>query len=131
MKRIIFFVRDSLIANLLGAGVEMVLEDDATVLDVIVKADEMIRKKGAFPIKEYKSLLHMVYNPETDKFYKQVGIHAHTKPGEFHNIKDNVRQELLNGMTITILPSAGCITEFEEPLDYEEFIKALSNYKRV
>ncbi len=129
--RIMFFVRDSVIAKILGAGVEMVMDDDATVLDVIAKADEMMKKKGGFPLKEYKSLLHMVYNPEADRFYSQVGVHAYVKPGEFYNIKDNVRQELLNGMIITIIPSAGCITAFEEPLNYEEFTKALEDYGRV
>ncbi|MCK4952820.1 hypothetical protein KAS14_03470 [Candidatus Bathyarchaeota archaeon] len=70
----------------------------------------------------------MVYNPKEDKFYKQVGVHAYTELGHFYNIKCNVRQKLQDGMTITIIPSAGCITDFEEPLSYEEFIKALSHH---
>lgn len=122
-----FFVTESSIAKQLGGGVKMVVENDATVLDVIAKADDMLRKKGTFPDHKYK-LLHMVYNPKEDKFYKQVGVHAHTKPGHFYNIKCNVRQKLQDGMTITIIPSAGCITDFEEPLSYEEFIKALSHH---
>ena len=126
-----FFVKDNSIAKRLGAGIEMLVEDDASVLDVIAKADELIRQKGSFPHHEYHSLLHMVYNPITDRFYMQVGLHVYTTPGHFYNILDNVQHELLDGMTITLTPFAGCISDFEKPINYEKFIKALSRSQRI
>lgn len=121
-----FFVKKGSIAKILGGGVEMVVEDDATVLSVIKRADEIIRQRGALPFRGRMSLLHMVYNPIEDRFYKQVGLHAFTTPGSFYNIRDNVRHKLLDGMTIILIPDAGCIGDFEEALKYEEFTKALS-----
>ena len=76
LKRIMFFVTESSISKQLGGGVKIIVENDATVLGVIVKAGDTIRKKGTFPNCNYK-LLHMLYNPNKDAFYKQVGVHAY------------------------------------------------------
>ena len=128
MKRIKLVINDSSIAKLTGSEVEIFMEDEGTVLDLLVKLDEVVRGKGAFPYPEYKGLLHMIYNPVEDRLYKQVGLHAHT-PGKFYNVRNNIHHELVDGMTVILVPYAGCISHFEEPLSYEEFTKALS--KRI
>ena len=58
LKRIMFFVTESSIAKQLGGGVKMVVENDATALDVIAKADDMLRKKGTFPRPQIQVVAH-------------------------------------------------------------------------
>ena len=123
MKRIIISINESSITKVLGAWLELVIEDEASILDVMIKLDEIINSKGGFPLPEYKGLLHMLYNPLTDRFYKQVGVHAYTEPGKFYNVRDNVRQVLPDRTIVVIIPNAGCIGEWEEVLEYKEFCK--------
>jgi len=118
-------INEGSITKVLGAWLELVIEDEASILDVIIKVDEIINSKGGFPLSKYKGLLHMLYNSITGKFYKQVGVHAYTEPGKFYNVRDNVRQILPNGATIVLIPNAGCIGEWEEVLEYKEFRKGL------
>ena len=121
-------ISEESITKVLGPWLELVIEDEANILDVILKADEIINSKGGFPLSEYKGLLHMLYNPITGRFYKQVGVHAYTEPGKFYNVRDNVNQVLPNGATIVLIPNAGCIGEWEEALEYKEFRKGLSKH---
>jgi len=128
LKRVILSINEGSITKMLGAWLELVIEDEANILDVIMKVDEIINSKGGFPLPEYKGLLHMLYSPVTDNFYKQVGVHAYTEPGKFYNIRDSVRQILPDGATIAIIPNAGCIGEWEEVLEYKEFCKAFRTH---
>ena len=125
MKRVIISINEGLITKMLGSWLELAIEDEANILDVIIKVDEIITSKGGFPLSEYKGLLHMLYNPITDRFYKQVGVHTYTKPGKFYNVRENVRQVLPDGAILVLIPNAGCIGEWEEALQYEEFCKGL------
>jgi len=128
LKRVIVSINEGSITKVLGPWIELVVEDKANILDVIIKVDEIIKSKGGFPLSEYKGLLHMLYNPITGKFYKQVGVHAYTEPGKFYNVRENVRQALPNGATVVIIPNAGCIGEWEEALEYKEFCKGLAKH---
>jgi len=128
LKRLIISVNEGSITRVLGAWLDLVIEDEANILDIIIKVDEIINSKGGFPLSEHKGLLHMLYNPVTDRFYKQVGVHAYTEPGKFYNVRDNVRQVLPDGATIILIPDAGCIGEWEEVLEYKEFCKGLSKH---
>jgi len=73
MKRIVLHVVESSISRLIGGGALLCLGDHGTVLDAIAEVDKRINAKGGFPLKEYGSLLHMVYNPIEDRFYTQIG----------------------------------------------------------
>jgi len=131
LKRVIVSINEGSITKVLGPWLELVIEDEANILDIIMKVDEIINSKGGFPLSEYKGLLHMLYNPITGKFYKQVGVHAYTEPGKFHNVRDNVRQVLPNGATVVLIPNAGCIGEWEKVLEYKEFSKAFQTHKSL
>jgi len=131
LKRVIVSINEGSITKVLGAWLELVIEDEANVLDVIMKVDEVINSKSGFLLSEYRGLLHMLYNPITGRFYKQVGVHAYTEPGKFYNVRDNVRQALPNGATIVLIPNAGCIGEWEKVLEYKEFCKAFQIHKSM
>ena len=66
----------------------------------------------------------MIYNPFQNRFYKQVALTAY-KESEMLKLRDNPKQELPEGVTITLIPTGGCIGEWEEPVDYREFLKAI------
>ena len=95
------------------------------ILGAIGEVDKMIKSKGSFPVSDYQSLLHMVYNPVENRFYKQVAITAYKGTGQSLNVREDLRKELPEGVTVTLIPAGGCISEWEEAMKYEEFVKAV------
>ena len=93
-------------------------EDEGSVLDAIRMADEEIKRKaGRFPVDKCKSLLHMVYHPEDNRFYKQVAIQAYAPSQPFLNVRENLRMPLSDQTTIIRVPEGGCATDWEEPAE--------------
>ena len=118
MKRVTLIVRQPEISKAFPNGLQLLLEDKATTLDAIRAADEEVKKKcGNFPVKGFKSLLHMVYHPYEDRFYKQVAIQALTKARPFLNVRENPKMLLPKDTTIILIPQGGCIGEWEEIVD--------------
>ena len=116
MKKVILTVRQTEISRLFPNGFQLLLDDNASTLDAIKVADEEIKKKCAkFPVEKYKSLLHMIYHPHENRFYKQVAIQAHVK-SQFLNIRENPKMPLPNETTIILIPQGGCQTDWEEPV---------------
>ena len=116
MKRIKLVVHEPLINRVIGSELNLLLDKKATLVDAISEVDKLINSKGGFPLPDYRSLLHMVYNPVENRFYKQVAVTAHEKL-EMLNVRDNPKKELPEGTTIILIPTGGCISEWEEPID--------------
>lgn len=90
------------------------LDEGSSVIDAIKLVDqEILKEVSKFPVKDYKSLLHMTYNPFTNSFYKQVAIQGYTAPGSFLNLRKNPKEPLLNGVTIVLVPEGPCVSEWE------------------
>ena len=89
MKRVLASQQYS-IKKVIGNELEFVLSDNTNILDVINEADKRISSKGTFTSEHYRSLLHWVYNPVTEIFYKQASIIAYSGPGEFLNVRDKL-----------------------------------------
>jgi len=118
MKTIILIVRQTEMNRLFPEGFKLQLNDDACVLDAIKATDEEIKTKcgGTFPIKAFRSLLHMVYHPYENRFYKQVAIQAYAQSKPFMNIRENPRMSLPDGTTVILIPEGGCTSDWEEPV---------------
>jgi len=127
MKRVKLVIHEPLINRVIGAELNLLLHDKANLVDAINEADKLIDNKGAFPLPDYRSLLHMVYNPVENRFYKQVAVTAHRKSGEMLSVREAPQKELPEGTTIILIPTGGCISEWEQALDYREFSRAISN----
>lgn len=125
MKRIKLFIHEPSINKVIGRELELLLDDKANLVDAISEMDKMIKRKGSFPVPDYRSLLHMIYNPVRNRFYKQVAITAYEQSGQTLNVRDDPKKELPEGITVTLIPAGGCISEWEEAIDYEKFLKAL------
>ena len=41
------------------------------------------------------------------------------------NVRDDPKKELPEGVTVILIPAGGCISEWEEAIDYQEFLKAI------
>lgn len=130
MKRIKLVVREYPINRVLGSDFEFSLDDEASAIDLIEELDKLICGRGSFPLKEYHSVLHMVYNPIENKFYKQVAVSAHIEPRKFLNVQKNPRMKLPNGTTVILVPAGGCISEWEEVIDYDVFCTHLKKSKK-
>lgn len=103
----------------------LLLDDKANLIDAINEVDKIINSKERFPLPGYQSLLHMIYNPVKNMFYKQVAITAY-KSGLMLNVREEPKKELPVETTVILIPWGGCITEWEGSLDYDEFLKAKS-----
>jgi len=117
MKRVRLVIHEPLINKVIGSELNLLLPDNANIVDAIREVDKLINAKGGFPVPNYRSLLHMVYNPVESRFYKQVAVTAHKKSGQVLNVRDNPKRELPEGATIILIPTGGCISEWEEPID--------------
>jgi len=127
MTRVKFVVHEPLINRVIGSELNLLLDDKTNLLDAINEVDKLINNRGGFPLPDYRSLLHMVYNPVENRFYKQVAVTAHNKLSQMLNVRENPKKELPEGTTIILIPTGGCISEWEEAIDYEEFLKAISH----
>lgn len=125
MKRIKLFIIEPSINKVVGRELNLTLDSEANLLDAINEVDKIIKSKGNFPAPHFQSLLHMVYNPIKNRFYRQVAITAYKESGEMLNVRDDPKNELPAGITVTLIPAGGCISDWEEAIDYKEFLKAL------
>jgi len=124
MKRIKLVIHEPLINRVIGSELNLLLDDKANLVDAIREVDKLINKKGGFPLPHYQSLLHMVYNPVENRFYNQVAVTAYIEPDKVLNVRENPTKELPEGTTIILIPTGGCISEWEEAINYGEFSKA-------
>jgi len=124
--RIKLFIHEPSVNKIIGRELNFSLDDKANLIDVISELDKMINSKGSFPASDYRSLLHMVYNPVENRFYKQVAITVYKQSGQMLNVRGGPKKELPEEITVTLIPAGGCISEWEEAMSYEEFLKAIS-----
>jgi hypothetical protein len=125
MKRIRLIIHEPLINKIIGSELNLLLIDKANLIDAISEVDKMISDKGKFPVPDYQSLLHMIYNPIQKRFYKQTAVTAYDKSGQLLNVRDDPKKKLPQEVTVIVIPAGGCISEWEEAINYEEFLKAL------
>jgi hypothetical protein len=125
MKRIKLYIHEPAVNKIIGRELDISLDNNANLLDAIREVDKMICNKRSFPIPDYQSLLHMVYNPIENKFYNQVAVTAYEESGQSLNIREDPKKEFPNGTSVTLIPKGGCISEWEETIDYDEFLKAI------
>lgn len=125
MKRVKLIIHEPLVNKIIGSEVNLLLNDKANLIDAISKVDTMIGSKGKFPVPNYQSLLHMVYNPVQNRFYKQAAVTAYEESGQLLNVRDDPKKALPEGVVVIVIPAGGCISEWEEAIDYKEFLKAI------
>ncbi len=127
MKQVKFKVIDSSLKEVLGGEFTIRLQDEADILDLINKIDAT--KEGHFFVKdypEYRSLLHLMWNPIEKRFYKQIALSAYTKDNKFFEVRKNPQLTLPDGLTI-YLGLGLCKSESEEIVDFETFKKLVEN----
>ncbi len=127
MKKVKLFIHEPSINKLIGRELDLLLGDTANLVDVINETDKKINTKGGFPVPDYQSLLHMIYNPVENRFYKQVAVSAYKESGQSLNVREDPKKELPEGITITLIPAGGCISAWEEAINYTNFLKATSH----
>ena len=119
------YIQHPSITKLIGTELELALPENANIIDAIIEVDKIILSQGKFPSQYYYSLLHWVYHPLEERFYKQASIIAYLGPGNFLNVRGNPTMSLPEGVIIHINPEGPCITEADDILDCEAFKKTL------
>jgi hypothetical protein len=125
-KKIRFIIQEPSVNKIIGNEVALSLSEGASLVDAIIEVDRMTSSEGKFPSEEYCSLLHMVYDPIKNRFYNQVAVTAYRKPGETLMIRDKPKASLPDGITVILIPAGGCVSEWEDVIDYENFRRATS-----
>lgn len=104
---------------------ELELDDDVSFVDVIMRVDEEV---GGKPY----CLTHAVWNPVKNAIYNQVVLFAYVAEPS-NNISPKIRSEptyiLPDRTIITLQPSGPCITDWEDPIDHDIFLRAIDAYK--
>jgi hypothetical protein len=127
MKQVKLKILDSSLKEVLGGEFNIKLDDEADILDLIIKVDST--QKGRFFIKnypEYRSLLHLMWNPIEKRFYRQIALSAYTKDNQFFEVRKNPQLTLPDGLTI-FLGLGLCKSEYEEIVDFETLQKLMRN----
>jgi len=127
MKRAKLIVHEPSVNKLIGSELLLQLDDTANLVDAINEVDRLISEKGGFPLPECRSLLHMVYNSVENRFYKQVAVAAYKEGEGMIDLRVDPKQKLPANVTVVLIPAGGCISEWEEAIDFEEFSKAIQD----
>lgn len=129
MKKVKLIVQQKEINELVGGKeFDFSLYDEATVIDAIIEVDNKISAKGEFPVKEYHSLLHMMYNPIENRIYDHVIIIAVSKTQPLIDVKHKPESKLPDGTTVKILLKdifGYKMSEKEKIVDYDTFRQAM------
>jgi len=127
MKHVKLKILDSSLKEVLEGEFTVRLQEGANILDLIKEIDDS--RKGRFFIKnypEYQSLLHMMWNPIENRFYKQIAISAYTKNQKFFEVRKDPWLVLPDGLTV-FLGLGLCKSESEEIVDFETFQKMMKS----
>jgi hypothetical protein len=117
VKIVKLIIKQAEVSKEFPEGMTLSLKDDASIIDALNAADQLIKEKcNRFSMRRYMSLLQMVYHPSEDRFYNQVAVQGYTKSNTFLNIRENPRKTLPNETTIILVPEGGCATDWEEPV---------------
>ena len=127
MKRTKLIVHEPLVNKIIGCELDLELNDEANVITAISKVDRMIDQKEDFPLSDYESLLHMIYDPVRNRFYNQVAVTAYLEGGDMINLRADPKQNLPADVTVVLIPSGGCISEWEIAINYQEFKRAMQS----
>jgi len=125
MKRIKLIIHEPSVNRIVGSELRLELSDEANLVAAINEVDRLIDQRGKFPLSEYGSLLHMIYDPFGNRFYSQVAVTAYLEGGEAVNLRVDPRQKLPASVTVVLIPSGGCISEWEKAIDYQEFRRVM------
>jgi len=125
MKKVKLVIHESSVNKQIGAELLLQMNDKANCIDVINEVDRLINERGGFSLPGYRSLLHMVYNPAENRFYKQVAVSAYKEGEGMINLRVDPKQQLPADVTVVLIPAGGCISEWEEVVDFEEFSRTV------
>ena len=118
MKRTKLIIRDPDINKILGNELELWLDEKANIIDVLKKVDAMILERGEFPVKGCKSLLHMTFHPIEHRFYRHVGLSAHSNTESFLDVRGNPSLKLPDN-TVIVLTLTLCQGDWEQIINPE------------
>jgi hypothetical protein len=98
---------------------EIPISDSTNVLDIIAMLDQEFQHKTSgdgidhsevFLDGKIKTLMQLLWNPNDQRFYDDVGVEARTAPPESNSIRidTNWKTPISDGAWIVLTPDAGC-----------------------
>ncbi|MHA1270297.1 MAG: hypothetical protein ACTSPY_10960 [Candidatus Helarchaeota archaeon] len=110
MNKVQISVMSSAILKMVKIPFQVSISDSENILHAIAKADLQLFEKtnGKFPIEDLKSMLQLIYDPESGEFYDDVGIDVRDESKKYINIRKDPTLELHNNIIAIFTPDAGC-----------------------
>jgi len=118
MKRVRLILREPDINKAVGNELELLLDEQANVIDVIKKVDEIVSSRCRFPVEGGRGLLHLTFHPLEQRFYKHVALTAYSRSERFLDVRKNPYLTLPDGAVI-VLALTLCQSEWEEVITHE------------
>ncbi|MEM3672647.1 MAG: hypothetical protein QW468_00255 [Candidatus Bathyarchaeia archaeon] len=119
----------TMINKLISHEPNLMLNNKANILDAIIAVNKAIWDIENFFVYDCGSFLHAIYNPTKKRFYQQVTATDYEQNGKIFSVRENLKNELPERVTITLIPTEEWTGTWEEPTDYKEFLKAIqTNY---
>jgi len=117
MKRVTFIIRDPDVNRVLGNEVVLLMDEEANIIDVIRRVDELIAKKcDVFPVRGCRSLLHLVFHPVERRFYSHAALTAYSQTERFIDVRRDLDSALPDG-AVVVLALTICGGEWEQIVD--------------
>lgn len=110
MKTIEFAVLNSEIRKY-AESMFLTVDDKADIVEILAASDEKFFKllgDDPFPIDIFNNLMHLLYNPETEEFYSDVGTEARDANGNWLPIARDPSMNVPDKSFIYLTPDAGC-----------------------
>ena len=84
----------------------------ANLIYAINQVDNLSNNKDDFPLPDYRSLVHKVYNSVVNRFFKLLAVTANKELGQKVNFRDDSKKELSEGTAIILMTAVGTIHEW-------------------
>ena len=117
LKQIYVSIGDPTIAKVIASPVLVEIRNDGDFVEAIAGFDilyfQQLRAKGLrnkYLVKDRgaRTILHMIWNPQDDSLYPNIGLEARGPDGEWIPLKANLYVPLPQGASIRVTVDAGC-----------------------
>jgi len=111
MKTVELAILNTEIMSIKKDSMFLSVENDASVIDILAAGDNELKKllgDKPFPIDIFKNLLHLLYNPESNEFYEDIGVEARDQDKNWLPIVKDLSINIPDKSFIYLTPDAGC-----------------------
>lgn len=110
MKELRLSFLENNITSLISDEITLQLNPNENFFDAILRVEKMVaeKTKGKFPVEGLKTVLQLIWDPNTGEFYSDVALEARDAENNWISLRRDPYLDLPSGSRIVIVPDAGC-----------------------